>query len=231
MKVLKEANATTGAIGDAETRYNEADKAKDRLAILDEFLEDQADIPEDIVRKLNSLGYVFLNNWIKAMRWDELGRHTNEFAEILRRANTNDPFLRSEDNFTKLYNSYAHENIEQRYLNPSSDYGKVFTALYKDPRLYQENDLKNFIEIISLFDKLANSNTTPSQLKYIFFEVQNGEVTDISTFARIKEKVNKISPNSNNAKKILGNDFKEIVDTAVKDPQMRQYMADKLKEN
>ena len=234
MRVLKLNEASSGQANVWKDSYNSAKTADEKFEVLKDALltsSPKGDVDINVINRLKSFGYDFITRWVDAMRWDEISREDNEFMNILRMSSGNEPFLESVSNFSKLYNTYSDGSIENRYLS-GGDLSNIFLTLMNNSRTYQYND-GDFRELFSLFDDLASSGTTPSNLKTIFFEMNGNNVKDIKSPAMIKQKYNEYNKRNNRIgrqsnSKMSTEQIKSIIDQALTNTQMRNYVRDRL---
>ena len=201
MKIINE--ASTGYIEKWKTSYNEANNEQEKLAVIEEALSTVID-DKDVVDRIMSFGYGFLNKWINAMKWEELGyegagtnyRFGNEFIILLNSPNLNEEALKNTTNFSRAYNIYANNLIDPEILEENTGRGDVYRKLLSDRRAYQFSE-GDVISMINIFLDLYQKGASDSVIKRIFLEDKEGSTYgDLNELPVVKERL-KYSYNKN----------------------------------
>lgn len=139
----------------------------------------------NIGKILLSFGLDFVDNWVDSMKLEELGNYKNDLIYLFDISENNPDsyyYLRSKDNFIKLYNVYANGYLNKDYFTNATT-KDVFNELVNNSRMYQFND-DDFKTIFRTFDDLVDKGYTEDQLKDIFLEKDdkdefNGDINQI----------------------------------------------------
>lgn len=225
MKVRRLNEAKYNTVQMAEEAYNAA-YGNDRLMVLAEFLEDNARIPRETIKIILNYGIDYVNRWVNAMKWMELGRGNNEFMNLLRMINDHDAPLQSVDSFTKVYNAYSDGSISNDDLK--NNFWKNI-VIKNNPRLnlYTRDD-DEFREVLRLLDDCIEKGFDESKLTSIFYE---GDGKSLKSISGIEQALNNSGVSTRNnrsqAQNLNDQQAREMIDSLLQ----RQGIVDYIKQN
>lgn len=225
MKVRRLNEAKYNTVQMAEEAYNAA-YGNDRLMVLAEFLEDNARIPRETIKIILNYGIDYVNRWVNAMKWMELGRGNNEFMNLLRMINDHDAPLQSVDSFTKVYNAYSDGSISNDDLK--NNFWKNI-VIKNNPRLnlYTRDD-DEFREVLRLLDDCIEKGFDESKLTSIFYE---GDGKSLKSIAGIEQALKNSGVSTRNnrsqAQNLNDQQAREMIDSLLQ----RQGIVDYIKQN
>lgn len=225
MKVRKLNEAKYNTVQMVEEAYNAA-YGNDRLMVLAEFLEDNARIPRETIKIILNYGIDYVNRWVNAMKWMELGRGNNEFMNLLRMINDHDAPLQSVDSFTKVYNAYSDGSISNDDLK--NNFWKNI-VIKNNPRLnlYTRDD-DEFREVLRLLDDCIEKGFDESKLTSIFYE---GDGKSLKSIAGIEQALKNSGVSTRNnrsqAQNLNDQQAREMIDSLLQ----RQGIVDYIKQN
>lgn len=153
--------------------------------VIHNILNNELGIKNTVVDRIVGFGENFLDSWINAMKWSELGYEGNELIELFKEFD--DPtenYLKSANNFEKIYDVYSDDNLETNFF--SND---IYRKLIKSDRMYDSYDLKSFREIFSDFIDLKDKGFDNDILNNIFIDEIDGDVRQL---ADIKGRINSL---------------------------------------
>lgn len=242
MKVLRLTEASMSDIKMAEEAYNAA-YGDDKWNVVNQFLRDSVGFKSTsiVLIALKNFGIEFLDKWVNAMRWDEMGRDDNEFILLLKFidevGDPNSPPIVDVDNFTKIYNVYSDGNVEKEYtkINPSKDSYDFWqdVVFSNDPSLELwsrgDDDFRKTLEYLhDCIEESYDSNT----LSAIFLE-QDGKGPAIRSVAEIEQVLsrNNILKSKNNKvsdqlKNLSDDQAKNLISGLLQRDGMIEYASD-----
>lgn len=237
MKVIKlyEASGDSARVTAWESKYNNAQSEDEKLAVVNEiFSVDFEPSLANVGKKLISFGYNFINNWLKAMKFSELANKNNDLINLFNIAEKNVDnylFLKNKENFIKLYNVYASDHLIKEYFN-DNNLSKLYLKLINNQRLYTFNN-NDFKTVFELFDSLVNGGATADEIRYVFFEYDNGEATDeLNQLPEIYNKMKEIKVDGNagsQRKEFTGDDAQNLINKLIGDDDTREMIINSLK--
>lgn len=175
MKVINEASAED--VRAAEERFNNAKSDSEKAAEVYYLLMQDDNLKNsDGLKALQKFPDSFIVRWANAMKFDEIGRDNNEFINLIKRYKDGEIIFSSLENFYKIYNAYADDLIDNKYLN-----SELFNELIHHYRLYNLNQ-EDFNSVLKIYSDLKQANNNDNDIKTVFFE-DNG---DLRTIADIK---------------------------------------------
>lgn len=225
MKVRRLNEAKYNTVQMAEEAYNAA-YGNDRLMVLAEFLEDNARIPRETIKIILNYGIDYVNRWVNAMKWVELGRGNNEFMNLLRMINDHDAPLQSVDSFTKVYNAYSDGSISNDDLK--NNFWKNI-VIKNNPRLnlYTRSD-DEFRDVLRLLNDCIEKGFDESKLTSIFYE---GDGKSLKSIAGIEQALKNSGVSTRNnrsqAQNLNDQQAREMIDSLLQ----RQGIVDYIKQN
>lgn len=181
MKVIRLNEASMSEIKMAEEAYDAA-YGDGKLEVVDQFLRDIVKIKttSPVLIAIKNFGINFVDKWVTAMRWDELGRDSNEFVNLLKTIDKDDcPVIRDINNFSKIYNVYSDGNIENDFIN-NSFWSTVVMRDLPQLELWTRDD-SDFRETMSYIHTCMKDKgiTDPDELSKIFFEEDGGSLKSV----------------------------------------------------
>ena len=213
MKVRRLNEAKYNTVQMAEEAYNAA-YGNDRLMVLAEFLEDNARIPRETIRIILNYGIDYVNRWVNAMKWVELGRGNNDAP------------LQSVDSFTKVYNAYSDGSISNDDLK--NNFWKNI-VIKNNPRLnlYTRSD-DEFRDVLRLLNDCIEKGFDESKLTSIFYE---GDGKSLKSIAGIEQALKNSGVSTRNnrsqAQNLNDQQAREMIDSLLQ----RQGIVDYIKQN
>ena len=155
--------------------------------IIKEFLI-KCEIPEQILDSMQqTFGLSFIESWLTSMKWEEaaLGRK-NEFINLLNYLEPTNAPLTDKKNFTKLYNAYVKNLIDDLPLEGTGSLDDITLNLLTNGGIYSWSD-EDYNELLGLFrkqlDKIDDNSLSEDDLRKLFFESGNinGKVRTIQS--------------------------------------------------
>lgn len=216
MIVIKEATGrgvSSAIIQSWANNYKNAKSADEKLDVVKKALFESIGIDPHIVDKILSFGIGFVDRFVNAMKWEEIGRRDNPFIHLLYQLPSNDvAMLNNSQNFSKIYNVYTKELLDPEFFDNDVLYQKMILS----DQLYKF-DQKEFSEFFDLFINLKDNGTSDTNLKYLFLEdPKDVNGSDFRTLSEVKHLINiynkQLKLKDNNAKTVNTKNSKLTVD-------------------
>ena len=183
-------------------------------------------IPRETIKIILNYGIDYVNRWVNAMKWVELGRGNNEFMNLLRMINDHDAPLQSVDSFTKVYNAYSDGSISNDDLK--NNFWKNI-VIKNNPRLnlYTRSD-DEFRDVLRLLNDCIEKGFDESKLTSIFYE---GDGKSLKSIAGIEQALKNSGVSTRNnrsqAQNLNDQQAREMIDSLLQ----RQGIVDYIKQN
>lgn len=177
-------------------QLKDAETNQEAWDIIKKFLS-ECEIPEQILNSMQqTFGLSFIESWLTSMKWEEaaLGRK-NEFINLLNYLEPINAPLTDKKNFTKLYNAYVKNLLDDLPLD-ATELGSgesIALLLLINQSLYSLSD-EDYFELLRIFrkqlDKVEKGELNTDALRSLFFE--NGNIKgQVRTIQSIKNELSR----------------------------------------